>query len=55
MVDLLLSPLLEQPHPLAAAVGPPKVASARAVVAAVVRPMVAVAPTSDARPSEKVM
>lgn len=38
-----LPPLLEEPHALAAAVGAPEVAPARGGMAAVARPMVAVA------------
>lgn len=47
---LLLAPLLEQAHALAAAVGAPQVAAAARVVAAVVGPVVAVAAAPDARP-----
>lgn len=46
----LLAPLLEQAHPLAPAVGAPQVASARWVVAAIVRAVVATAPTTNAAP-----
>lgn len=49
-----LAPFLEEAHPLAPAVRAPQVAPAGAVVAAVVRPVVAVPSSSYARASEKV-
>lgn len=50
----ILAPFLEQAHPLTPAVRAPQVAPARAVVAAVVGPVVAVPSASHTRPSKKV-
>lgn len=46
-----LAPLLEEAHALAATVRAPQIAAARAVVAALLRAMVAVAAATDARTS----
>lgn len=46
-----LAPLLEEPGPVAAAVGAPQVAAARRAEAAVVPPVIAAAAAPDARSS----
>lgn len=51
---VLLAPLLEEPHALAAAVGSPQVAAAARVVAAVIGTVVAVASSPNARPPEDI-
>ena len=52
--NTLFPPLLEDTHTLAPAVGPPKVAPAGGVVAAVVRAVVTGTPSTDAGPPKKV-
>lgn len=45
-----LAPLLEETHPLTLAIGAPEIAAAAGAVAAVLRPVIAVAPASYASP-----
>jgi len=49
-----LAPLLEETHPLTLAIGAPEIAAAAGAVAAVLRPVIAVAPASYASPPKQV-